>query len=156
MYKRILVAVDGGDIAELAVKEAIMLAKHDGAQLRLIHVVDEGVAYWGAGGPILDTVFDAMRDAGQAVLDRAVAAVRKAGIKVETLLPETVGQPVANVIVEEAKRWPADLIVIGTHGRHGLEHLLLGSVAEGVVHLSPKPVLLVRGPSGGAPVADSA
>lgn len=47
--------------------------------------------------------------------------------------------------MEEAERWGAELIVMGTHGRHGLQHLWLGSVAEGVVRSSPVPVLLVRG-----------
>jgi nucleotide-binding universal stress UspA family protein len=47
--------------------------------------------------------------------------------------------------VEAATAWPADLLVIGTHGRRGLDHLLLGSIAESVVRLAPMPVLLVRG-----------
>ena len=52
----------------------------------------------------------------------------------------------AEALVEAAKRWSADLIVLGTHGRRGLQHLVLGSVAEGVVRLAPVPVLLVRLP----------
>ena len=48
------------------------------------------------------------------------------------------------MIAAEAKAWPADLIVIGTHGRRGVDHLLMGSVAEGVVRISPVPVLLIR------------
>ena len=51
----------------------------------------------------------------------------------------------ANVVVAEAARWPADLIVVGTHGRRGLSHVFLGSVAEGIVRSAPVPVLLVRG-----------
>ncbi len=147
MYNRILVAVDDSDVAQFAVLEAARLAKCEGSKLRLVHILDEGVAYWGAGGPILDTVFEAMRNAGQAVLQRAVAVAAGAGIEADTTMPETVGQSAANIIVEEAKRWSAHLIVIGTHGRRGLEHLLLGSVAEGVVRLSSVPVLLVRKPS---------
>ena len=52
---------------------------------------------------------------------------------------------VYDVIEEEAAQWPADLIVIGTHGRRGIRRLLLGSVAEGLTRISSKPILLVRG-----------
>jgi nucleotide-binding universal stress UspA family protein len=62
----------------------------------------------------------------------------------ETELLETEGKRVASVIDDDAKRWPADLIVIGTHGRSGISRLLLGSVAEGVVRGASVPVLLVR------------
>ena len=58
------------------------------------------------------------------------------------------GEPtrrVPDVVVAEAKRWPADLIVAGTHGRRGLSHLFLGSVAEGIIRISTVPVLLIRG-----------
>ena len=51
---------------------------------------------------------------------------------------------IADTIVKEAKAWPAGLIVVGTHGRRGLSHLFLGSVAEGVMRTAPAPVLLIR------------
>ncbi len=65
----------------------------------------------------------------------------------EASLIETAGRRVPGAIVEEARRWGADLIVVGTHGRRGLDRLLLGSVAEGVARMSPVSVLLVRGAS---------
>jgi nucleotide-binding universal stress UspA family protein len=52
---------------------------------------------------------------------------------------------VYDVIEEEVTRWPADVVVIGTHGRRGIRRLLLGSVAEGLTRISSKPILLVRG-----------
>ena len=52
-----------------------------------------------------------------------------------------------DVIEEEATQWPADLVVIGTHGRRGISRLLLGSVAEGLTRISTKPILLIRGTS---------
>ncbi|KTD42196.1 universal stress protein [Legionella parisiensis] len=54
-------------------------------------------------------------------------------------------EKVPEKIIEAAKNWPADLIVVGTHGRRGYQHLLLGSVAEGVIRNAPMPVLLIRG-----------
>lgn len=92
-----------------------------------------------------DTVFQALRDAGQAVIDRGLATVRQSGIEAKGVLRETIGQRVATVIAEAAGEWPADVVVIGTHGRRGVDRLLLGSVAEGVVRLSTQPVLIVPG-----------
>lgn len=147
MYKHILVAVDGSDAAKLALSEAINLAREQRAELRLIHVIDESLIAWDESGAMgtAVTLLDALRQAGQAIADKALAQVHKAGLKAEAILPETFGQRIASIIVEEAKRWPADLIVIGSHGRRGVDRLLMGSVAEGVVRLSEKPVLLMRG-----------
>ena len=71
---------------------------------------------------------------------------QEAGIKVDTKLAviESLTQRICDAINEESKRWSADLVVIGTHGRRGFNHLLLGSVAEGVIRLATKPVLICR------------
>jgi len=148
MYKHILVAVDGSDTSNIALGEAIKLAKEQQAALRLIHVVDETPAYM-----TMDTAYaladfqKAMREAGQKVLANSAATAREAGIEVDTkfVILEVLAQRICDAIVDEAKRWPADLIIIGTHGRHGFNHLLLGSVAEGVIRLATKPVLVIRG-----------
>ena len=66
------------------------------------------------------------------------------GIKTTTALLEEGGR-IPDVGVAESKHWSADLIVLGTHGHHRIEHLLLGSVAEGVVRTTSVPVLLIRG-----------
>jgi nucleotide-binding universal stress UspA family protein len=148
MYKHILVAVDGSDTSTLALQEAMKLAKEQQAALRLVHVVDETPAYM-----TMDTAYaladfqKAMREAGEKVLATCAATARQAGIEVDTkfVILEVLAQRICDAIIEEAKRWPADLIVIGTHGRHGFNHLLLGSVAEGVIRLAVKPVLIIRG-----------
>jgi nucleotide-binding universal stress UspA family protein len=148
MYKHILVAVDGSDTSNLALQEAIKLAKEQQAALRLIHVVDETPAYMLVETPYSVADYQkAMRDAGQKVLATCAATTRQAGVEVDTkfALLEVLAQRICDAINEEAKRWPADLIVIGTHGRHGFNHLLLGSVAEGVIRLATKPVLVIRG-----------
>ncbi|HLB16507.1 MAG TPA: universal stress protein [Burkholderiales bacterium] len=90
------------------------------------------------------------RKAGMRILENASVRAVKAGIEPQTKLLEirTLGalvRRVADAIVEDAERWSADLIVIGTHGRRGLSKLFLGSVAEGVVRISSIPVLLIRG-----------
>lgn len=147
MYKHILVAVDGSDVSNLALQEAIQLANEMGAELEIVHVVDPVnlnlVADFGDFG----SVMEAANTSGQSLLNQAATAARDAGIEAKTHLSviETLGHRVAEMIVAEAERWPADLVVIGTHGRRGIHHLFLGSIAEGVVRAAGKPVLLIRG-----------
>jgi nucleotide-binding universal stress UspA family protein len=148
MYKHILVAVDGSDTSNLALQEAIKLAKEQQAALRLVHVVDETPAYMTMDTPYSVADYQkAMREAGQKVLATCAATVHQAGVEVDTkfVILELLAQRICDAINEEAKRWPADLVVIGTHGRHGFNHLMLGSVAEGVIRLATKPVLVIRG-----------
>jgi len=147
MYKQILVPVDGSDTSNLALKEAIKLAKDQQAALRLIHVVDETTVYMMVETPYpIADYLKAMHEAGQKVLSTCAAKAQEAGIKADTKLVviESLMQRICDAINEEAKRWSADLIVIGTHGRRGFNHLLLGSVAEGVIRLATKPVLIFR------------
>lgn len=147
MYKQILVPVDGSDTSNLALKEAIKLAKEQQAALRLIHVVDETSVYMMAETPYpIADYLKMMREAGQKVLSTCAMTAQEAGIKVDTKLVviESLTQRICDAINEEAKRWSADLVVIGTHGRRGFNHLLLGSVAEGVIRLATKPVLIYR------------
>jgi nucleotide-binding universal stress UspA family protein len=149
MYGRILVAVDGSDTAQLALRQAIELARGQRSRLRLMHVVDE-LTGGGQRAATLDEFWRAARIAGERILESAQAQAAKAGVEAETKLVENrtfgaVIRRVSNLIVDEAKRWPADLVVIGSHGRRGLSKLLLGSVADGVLRTSPAPVLLIRG-----------
>lgn len=147
MYKRILVAVDGSHTSERALQEAIRLAGEVRALLRIVHVVDNVHLNLSAEFPNPTEIWDAMIKGGQAILHKAGAVANEAGIAVETGLIEidTLGHRIPEMIAADADAWPADLIVIGTHGRRGLSHLLLGSVAEGVVRVAAKPVLLIRG-----------
>jgi nucleotide-binding universal stress UspA family protein len=86
------------------------------------------------------------RKYGQELLEQAQKEAKGEGLHAETRLVELkrASDHVAQVIVDEAKEMSAELLVMGTHGRRGLNHLLLGSVAEGVIRLTPCPVLLVR------------
>lgn len=147
MFKRILVAVDGSDTADQALQEAIKLAKELQAQLRIVHAVDTVNINLGEEFPNPSEIADAMTRSGQEILRKAGAVARAAGIPVETRLIEidTLGHRIPEMIAADAEAWPADLIVICTHGRRGLSRLLLGSVAEGVVRVATKPVLLIRG-----------
>jgi len=148
MYKRILVAIDGSDTSNTALNEAIKLAKDQGAAIRIIHVVDLVPTFTDLETPSQFVQFqEALRQIGQKTLSDALALAEKSAIQTEGLMHviETPGEHVYDAIAEEAVRWPADLIVIGTHGRRGIRRFILGSVAEGVARVATKPVLLVRG-----------
>lgn len=147
MYRRILVPVDGSATAARGLREALRLAKDQHALIRLVHVVDEtmilGTAEAGVDmGPLLA----GLAKNGRALLQRARRKAEKSGFRVETALYESVGAAAADAILRDAKKWRADIIVAGTHGRRGVRRLVLGSDAEQIVRLSPVPVLLVRGP----------
>ena len=147
MYSRILVAIDGSDTSDLALREAIKLAQELHSLLRLVHVVDLTLVYTDLGGPYVLDYQRAIQAAGQKVIADAAAIAREAGIEFDTapIVIDMVGQHAYDAIEDEAKHWRAELIVIGTHGRRGVRRWLLGSVAEGVARVATKPVLLVRG-----------
>lgn len=147
MYKRILVPMDGSPTADKGLTEAIAMAKLGGSQLRLLHIVNELSIIIGAEGfPNTSAeVIALMREGGQSVLDAARTRVVAEGIPVEVQMHEVFGSRVGDSVLEEAVNWPADLIVIGTHGRRGLRRLVLGSDAEHILRGAPVPVLLVRG-----------
>ena len=146
MYKRILVAVDGSKTSNLALKEAIKLAKDQRAILRLIHVIDETPVYAMAEVPYsIDDYQKAMHEAGRKELAKSAARAKSARLKFDTKLITTITHGIGDVINKEARRWSASLIVIGTHGRRGFNRLFLGSVAERVVRSAAKPVLIIRG-----------
>lgn len=146
MYQRILVAFDESAVAERALREAIMLAKAGGAALRVVHAVD--VMFPATTDMVyvdLETYRQDRVAAGQQVLERAVAMAVDGGVSVETAVLEVEGSRFSNAILADARSWAAQLIVLGTHGRGALIHLLLGSVAERIIRHSPVPVLLVGG-----------
>ena len=147
MYKRILVPVDGSETAKRGLEEALKLAKALGAAVKLVHVVDNSALALNpeAGVAAAPLAEDFIED-GKAILEEARASAAAQVGSVETALHDNFTGRVAGVIVQEAKTWGADLIVMGTHGRRGIRHAVLGSDAEAVVHATPVPVLLVRAP----------
>lgn len=145
MYAKILVPVDGSDAGKAGLREAIKIAKNQGGKLRILHVVNELIFDYAYGsGAFANTVIESMRSEGKKVLAEAEAYARKEGIEPEGVLVESIGGPASQFIVAQAQEWPAELIVMGTHGRRGIRRLALGSDAEVVVRSTPVPILLVR------------
>lgn len=148
MYGKILVPVDGSETSTRGLNEAIKIAKAEGSQLRLIHVVNEyifDVTY--SAGYFPETLIDSLVKTGKAVLAAGESVAKKEGVKADSVLIESIGGVAADLILAQAKTWQPDLIVMGTHGRRGLARLALGSDAERVVRAATVPVMLVRGSS---------
>ena len=144
MYKRIMVAIDGSDTAQRGLKHAIDLARDQKARLAIIQVIDVVIARAARGYRM--AYIESEREHARDVTSKALDAARAAGVEAEVQTPEIErdGQHVTDAIVDAARAWQADLLVIGTHGQRGWRHLLLGSVAEGIVRAANTPVLLVR------------
>ena len=142
-YKRILVPVDGSPTSNAGLDEAMRLARAGGAKIRLLHIIDDTLAFNSPDGAGVNYVLDALRGSARQALKDAGDRVRRARLQAETGLVENFTGRVADAIVEQARRWRADVIVMGTHGRRGFDRLLIGSNAELVVRHSHVPVLLV-------------
>jgi nucleotide-binding universal stress UspA family protein len=95
-----------------------------------------------------------LRNGGAWILQSAAERGRAAGLGVETLLVDDFNHRVWNVVAEDASRWLADVIVLGSHGRRGAERLFIGSDAEQIVRHAPVPVLMVRNGLGAVQSAD--
>lgn len=151
MYRRILLATDGSSVSHQALAQAVGLASAFGSQLRIVCVTDQYSIdpSWWVNAEAFEELVQRMRAASNQVLSEACAEAQKSGVHADTRLLELEerGQRISDRIANEAAAWPADLIVLGTHGRRGMDRLVLGSVAEGVARRASAPVMLVRADS---------
>ena len=139
MYERILVPTDGSSGVERAVEHAVDLARTYGAELHVLNVVN--IASLSAGVNS-EAVVENLEDQGEELTYRVAEQATDAGVE-DVTCEVTHGIP-HQAILDYAEEEDVDLVVMGTHGRTGLEHYLLGSVTEKVVRTSDVPVLTVR------------
>jgi len=131
MFERIMVPTDGSEYAAKAEDLAIELADRLGSVVVAVHVIDEKLIY----------PFDVLEDEGKEILAAVQRKGREAGVQVDEVL--VFGSP-AHDMKKIAEKTGADLVVIASHGRSGLERLLMGSVAETTLKTVEVPVLLVK------------
>jgi nucleotide-binding universal stress UspA family protein len=140
MYDAILVPTDGSPAAERAVDHALELASTFDATVHALYVVD--AALYSSLEAGIDSVIEALEDDGEAAVEAVKSRCEAAGIGAETaVLVGTVHRSIRDYVDEH----DIDLVVMGTHGRQGIERFILGSVTERTVRLSDVPVLTVRG-----------
>jgi nucleotide-binding universal stress UspA family protein len=144
MYRRILVPIDGSDTSNRGLTEAIALAKDQRATLKLLHVIDESFVVFDRSGVLSGNLLEDLGERGEQILTAAKELAGRNDLSAEALLLKTQRARVADVILNEARAWRADLIVMGTRGRRGFSQLTLGSDAAAVLHDAPVPVLMVR------------
>ena len=146
-YSHLLVPTDGSELSDAAIDQAIGLAKALGAKLTLLHAKPPvPLPILGMGDTIdpitVDSMVRASSEASQRVMVDALARVRGAGLEPGQQAIEHAAPHMA--IVTAARELGCDLIVMASHGRRGLEGLLLGSETQKVLATSPCPVLVVR------------
>lgn len=141
-FERILVAVDFSEMTDAVVERASAVAELCGAELRLLHVAAPNPDFVGfEAGPdtVRKHVAEELREEHRA-LEALAEFVSRSNVRAHPLM---VRGPTAKTIVEQARRFGADLVVVGSRTHGALHRLLMGSVAEGVLHESPVPVLVV-------------
>lgn len=142
MYDRILVPTDGSDPASAATEHALAVAERFGATVDALYVADvDGIAHE-APGLGLEALRDALRTEGETATTAVVERAEERGVDVTNSVVEGVAE---DAIVDYASDEGVDLIVMGTHGRRGLDRYLVGSVTERVVRRTEVPTLVVRG-----------
>ena len=145
MYHKIMVPVDESVAAKRALQEAIMLAKLCNSVIRVVNVVDLAQFSWGGVGAMpSEEVRKAVNAAGEKGVREAQEMLAQSQIPFEIEVIESAGDKIADLLIREATEYEVDLVVMGTHGFSGFMHVLMGSVAEGVLRQSDIPVMLLR------------
>lgn len=149
MYKRIMVAVDESFMTSQVMESAIALAKATGARLAICHAIDQTILAQREVAMMLPNSVGKtearLRMGAQGFLDRLAGEARAGGVDPEIRLVESEEKHVSDMLIEAAADWQADLLVVGTHGRRGIERFFVGSVAERLVRKGQTSLLLVRG-----------
>lgn len=144
MYERVLLPVDGSEVSNLAAKRGFELAGILGSEVNLLYVIDMAITTLPdaeSGLVNYDVLRKSFKEQGEKVLGGLAADGKGRGLKVETHIAEG---DVHDEIVKYADEKKAGLIIMGTHGRRGINRLLLGSVAESVARRAHCAVLLIR------------
>lgn len=144
MYDRVLIPVDGSEVSNHAAKEGFKLAKVMGSKVTLLYVIDLAIVSIPeaeTGLTNYDVIHQTFKEQGDRLLGNLSGLAREAGIAADAVVAEG---DVHDEIIRKAGDMKAGLIVMGTHGRRGLNRLLLGSVAESVARRAHCAVLLIR------------
>ncbi len=142
---KILLAIDGSEFSQAAIQSVIARPWAADTEVRVLNVVEppsflmerEMAAY----DPEFEAVWKALREQAKDLVTKAAERLRGANLKVSTVLTE--GDP-KTLIIDAANEWNADLIVVGSHGRKGLNRFLMGSVSEAVVRHAHCSVEVIR------------
>lgn len=156
MYRRILVPLDASRASQLAFRQALDLARSRPVRVRLLNVLEESAMMPALSAyPLLGDMsflLDSLKASRSKMLQDALELAEAHGVKAEPAVRRSGSRHVSDVILDEARKWRADLIAMGTHGRRGMDRLITGSDAARVLLDANVPVLLVRGGESRLPV----
>jgi nucleotide-binding universal stress UspA family protein len=142
---KILLAIDESKSSEAAVQSVMAMAARPGTEVKVLNVLEPPSLLLGremsGPDPEFEGVWNALREQAKALVGKATEALRKAGLNVTPALEE--GDPKSKII-DLAKQWHADLIVVGSHGRKGINRFLLGSVSDAVARHAHCSVEIIR------------
>lgn len=139
-YREILVPTDGSEYADRALEHALAIATVCDARIHTLNVVEESLVTATPGGGLPSEYLDRLESSGEEAMNEIVERAREAGLETETAMRQAVpGDGIADYAVEN----DVDLVVMGTHGRTGLERVVLGSTTERVIRRDEFPVLAV-------------
>jgi len=144
MYDKILIPIDGSEVSAHAALEGFALAKMLGAEVNLLYVVDYAVLTMPDAETTLsnmEVIRKSFTTLGEKAIGELSATAKEKGVKVKAVISEG---DVHDEIIKAAEDLKASLVIMGTHGRRGLNRLLLGSVAESVARRAHCAVLLIR------------
>lgn len=146
MYKDILVAMDGSNASKGALKEAIRMTKLAGGAVTVVHVLDRFSMFAHSANYDQFAMVDALRADGDRILADAHKEATESNVacQVDTAETDNISEDVASCLQRYVQGHSVDLVVMGTHGRRGMQRMRIGSVAERFLRLSRCPVLLVR------------
>jgi nucleotide-binding universal stress UspA family protein len=139
LFKKILIATDGSEKNRSALDEGLRIARACGSVVYAVYVIDMSAFSSTSGEIPMGDTYRMLEEEGRQAMSRVQALAGDVSMEMSVLE----GRP-ATEIVELAKTKDVDLLVIGTHGKKGLERLLLGSVAESVIRSAPCKVLVVK------------
>jgi nucleotide-binding universal stress UspA family protein len=145
-WRRVLVPFDGSAPAWRALDDAVEIAGARGSTLCLLGVFDEArhVNGFEPAACVIDEVIPHARHQLEDKLQHARTHVMACGCRCDTKLVDGAVPDIGAIVERESAHWKADLVVVGTHGRRGIDRLVVGSVAEDILRHSQLPVLLVR------------
>jgi nucleotide-binding universal stress UspA family protein len=148
MYKRIMVAIDDSFATSKVLESAIESARQHNAKLAICHALDETIFAQREAAIMLSKsvtqVTLNLKESAQEFVGKAAEIARAAGVEVEEIIVESEVGHVAEMLANAAAEWQADLLVVGTHSRRGLERFFVGSVAEQLVSKATTSLLLIR------------
>lgn len=148
LFRKILIATDGSKYTQGAIRKGIEIARFHKAKVYALYVIDTRALITVNGMPAPENIYMILQDEGR----NAVQQVKDAAGDLDIEPVVLNGHPYS-VIVKFAKENGVDLIITGTLGKSGIEELLLGSVADGVIRHAPCPVLVVKNGDAGRTVA---